>query len=168
MGRPTSSTTSEVFIHAQQTAISTELHLPKVREWLFDVYSILKRAHLENHLYHINNLHQKCTMGEKSNGDIAFLDTLLKRNNGKISVLICGKFPQTDQYLHYTSHHQTSCKHSVASSFFDSAYLIIMNIDDLIKENTLIKQMLKYNLYQEIIISKNFIRITNNHSFSQS
>ena len=43
-----------------------------------------------------------------------------------------------------------------------------MNIDDLIKENTLIKQMLKYNLYQEIIISKNFIRITNNHSFSQS
>ena len=39
-------------------------------------------------------------MGEKSNGDIAFLDTLLKRNNGKLSVLICGKFPQTDQYLH--------------------------------------------------------------------
>ena len=36
-------------------------------------------------------------MGETSNGDIAFLDTLLKRNNGKISVLICGKFPQTDQ-----------------------------------------------------------------------
>ena len=32
MGRPTSSTTAEAFILAQQTAISTELHLPKVWE----------------------------------------------------------------------------------------------------------------------------------------
>ena len=46
---------------------------------IFDVYSILKRTHLENVLHHINNLHQniKFTMEEENNGELAF-DTLLK------------------------------------------------------------------------------------------
>ena len=58
-------------------------------------------------------------MEEESNGELAFLDTLLKRNNGEISVLVYRKPTHTDQYLHYSSHHQTSCKESVASSLFD-------------------------------------------------
>ena len=49
-------------------------------------------------------------MEEESNGELAFLDTLLKRNNGEISVLVYRKLTHTDQYLHYSSHHQTSCK----------------------------------------------------------
>ena len=48
-------------------------------------------------------------MEEESNGELAFLDTLLKRNNGKISVLVYRKPTHTDQYLNYSSHHQTSC-----------------------------------------------------------
>ena len=38
----------------------------------------------------MNNLHKtiKFTMEEKSNGELAFLDTLLKLNNGQISVLV--------------------------------------------------------------------------------
>ena len=46
---------------------------------IFDVYSILKRTHLENFFHHINNLHQniKFTMEEENNGELAF-DTLLK------------------------------------------------------------------------------------------
>ena len=49
-------------------------------------------------------------MEKESNGELAFLDTLLKRNNGEISVLAYKKPTNTDQYLHYSSHHQTSCK----------------------------------------------------------
>ena len=47
----------------------------------------LKRTHLENFFHHINNLIQniKFTMEEESNGELAFLDTLLKQNNGEIS-----------------------------------------------------------------------------------
>ena len=40
-------------------------------------------------------------MEEESNGELAFLDTLLKRNNGEISVLVYRKPTHTDQYLHY-------------------------------------------------------------------
>ena len=74
----------------------------------------------------------------------------------------------TDQYLHYSSHHQTSCKESVVSSLFNSAYSIITNKDYLTKENSRIKQVLKKNECQEDIISKIFRRITNNHVLSRS
>ena len=93
MGGPASSTTAEIYMQAHEsTAISTALHPPKVWErFVDDVYSIVKRTHLENFFHHINNLHQniKFTTEEESNGELAFLDTLLKRNNG-ISVLVYG------------------------------------------------------------------------------
>ena len=107
-------------------------------------------------------------MEEESNGELAFLDTLLKRNNGEISVLVYRKPTHTDQYLHYSSHHLTSCKKSVISSLFNRAYSIITNKDDLHEENARIKQLLKENGCQETIINKIFMRITYNHSFPQS
>ena len=120
----------------ERTAITMALHPPKVCErFADDIYSILKRTHLENFFHHINNLHQnnKFTMGEENNGELAFLDSLLKRNNGEISVLVYRKPAHTDQYLHYSSHHQTSCKESVVSSLFNRTYSIITNKDDLHK-----------------------------------
>ena len=172
MRDPFCSTTAEIYMQAyERTVITAGLHPPKVWEqFVGDVYSILKWTHLENFFHHINNLHQnvKFTMEEESNGELAFLDTLLKRNNGEISVLVYRKPTHTDQYLHYSSHHQTSCKESAVSSLFNRAYSIITNKGDLQKENARIKQVLKENAYQESIISKFFKRITNNHSLPQS
>ena len=79
------------------------------------------RTHLDQNI--------KFTMEEESNGELAFLDTLLKRNNGKISVLVYRKPTHTDQYLTL----QLS---------------IITNKDDLTRENARIKQVLKENRYQ--------------------
>ena len=107
-------------------------------------------------------------MEEESNGELAFFDTLLKRNNGKISIFVYRKPTHTYEYLHYSSHHQTSCKESVVFSLLNRASSIITNNDGLYKENARIKQVLKKNGYQERIISKIFKRITNNHSLSQS
>ena len=76
----------------ERTAINPALH-PLWEQFVGDIYSILKRTHLENVFHHINNLHQniKITMVEESNGALAFLNTLLKRNNGEISVLVYRK-----------------------------------------------------------------------------
>ena len=107
-------------------------------------------------------------MEEESNGELAFFDSLLKLNNGDISVLVYRKPTHTGQYLHFRYHHQTSCKQSVVSSLFNRAYYIITNKDNLHKENARMKQVLKENGYQESIISKIFKRITNNHRWPQS
>ena len=107
-------------------------------------------------------------MEEESNGELVFRGTLLKQNNGEISVLVYRKPAHTEQYLNYSSHHQTSCKESVVSSLFNRAYSIITNKDDFNKENARIKQVLKENGYQESISSKIFRRITNNHSLPLS
>ena len=92
----------------EHTAVSAALHPPKVWErFANDVYSIFKRKYLENSLHHINNLHQiiKFTMEEESIGELAFLDTLLKLDNGRIWVLVYSKPTDIDQYLHHSSHH---------------------------------------------------------------
>ena len=99
-------------------------------------------------------------MEEESNGELAFLDTLLKQNNGEISVLVYRKPIHTDQYLHYRSRHQTNCKESVVSSLFNRAYTIITNKGDLHKEDARIKQVLKENGYQESVINKIFRRVS--------
>ena len=86
--------TETIKLTDKSTAISTALHPPKVWErFVDDVYSIVKHTQLETFFHHINNLHQniKFTMEEESNGELAFLDTLLKRNNGEISVLVYRK-----------------------------------------------------------------------------
>ena len=109
MGGPASSTTVEICIQAyERTAITTPLHPQKVWErFVDDVYSLLKRTQLEHFFHHINNFDQniKFTMKEECNGEPAFLDTLLKRNNGEISVLLFRKPIHPDQYLHYSSQH---------------------------------------------------------------
>ena len=69
------------------------------------VYCNLKHTHLKIFFHHSNNLHQniKFTIWNESNGELAFLDTLLIRNNGKTSVLVDTKPKHTHKYLHYSS-----------------------------------------------------------------
>ena len=156
---PASPTTAEVYMQShEQTA--TLRHCTFQKFWknsLMMLLSILT-------LFHQNI---KFTINQESNGELAFLDSLLKRNNGKISVLVCAKPTHTDQYLSYSSHHHTSFEESVLSFFFNGAYSIITNKDDLNKENTRIKQLLKENGYLERMINKVFKRSTNNHGLYQ-
>ena len=104
IGSPASSTTEDICMQSnERTAISAALHPPKVWErFTFDIYSIFKRMHLQNFFHPINNLHQniKFTIEEEITGELAFFDTLLKLNNGEISVLVYRKPTHTDQYLH--------------------------------------------------------------------
>ena len=84
-------------------------------------------------------------MEKENNRELAFLDSLLRRNNEKISVLLNRKSTDTKQYLHYSSHHQRSCNGSVVSSFFNRVYFISAIKEDVIKESARIKQVLKMN-----------------------
>ena len=98
---------------------------------------------LENFFYHIKNLYQNInvTIEAESNGELALSSTLLKQNNGKICALVYRKPTHSDQYLYYSSHHQTSCKRIVVCSLFSRGYSIIINKDDLNSESSTIKQL---------------------------
>ena len=82
-------------------------------------------------------------MEDVLSGELVFLDTLPKRNDGKIPVLAYRKPTRSDQYLHYKFQCQTVCQKSVVSSLFNRAYSIFTNKDDVFKKNTRIKQVLK-------------------------
>ena len=94
----------------ERTAISTAQHPPKVWENLLMKFILFLNVSTFSFFFqHINNIHQniKFTMEEERSRHF-FLDTLLKRNNGEISVLVYRKPTHTDQHLHYSSQHQTN------------------------------------------------------------
>ena len=70
MGGLASSATVKFYMQAfKQTAISAALHPPKVWErFVDDVYSILKRTHLESFFHHVDNLHQNVSNGGRKKG----------------------------------------------------------------------------------------------------
>ena len=105
-----------------------EILLPSwdnLNDYVLHIFILFSEVHCWKTFFHHNSLHQniKFTMKEEINGELAFLDTLLKRNNGKISVMVYKKPTHTDQYLCYNSHHQTS-KENFVSSLFNKAYSI--------------------------------------------
>ena len=124
---------------------------------------------LERILHHISNLYQNIhfIMEEESNGELAFLNILLKQNNGEISALVWSKPTHTGQYLNYSSHHQTSCKEGVISILLNRAYSTITNKDDLNKK-TLKLSKHERRMVMKKVICKIFKRITNNHNLPES
>ena len=75
MGGTASSTTAEIHMQAHE---ETLINPPKGWEWFVNnVYSIPKRAHLENVFHHVKNFHQNInfTLEEKSNWELAFFNS---------------------------------------------------------------------------------------------
>ena len=103
-------------------------------------------------------------MEEGSNGELAFLKTLL--NNGRYLYWYLGSLRILTNTTALTT---KQVERKMFSSFLcNRAYSIINNKHDLIKENAEIKKVLKDDRYREGTMSKIFKRFTNNHSLSQS
>ena len=129
MGEPASSTTAEIYWQGhEETTISTAQHPPKFGNNLLMTFI----PFLDVCTWKTFPPHQQ---SKSLCQELAFLDILLKHNNGKISVLAHRKPTQTNQYLQYNTNHQTSCQENVVSSFFRRAHSIITRKDDLTTEN---------------------------------
>ena len=108
MGGPTSAIVSEIYMQSLKiTAITTADHLPKVWERdVDDVFSIARKAYLQELLDHINNLHPQThfTKEEEYNSSLPFLDTLVQRNYDKtISLKIYRKPTHPGQRIQTSS-----------------------------------------------------------------
>ena len=108
-------------------------------------------------------------MKKESNVELAFPDTLSKRNMERsLYRQIGSQRILTNSYTTALTIKQVARKVFFFFAFFNRAYSIITNKDDLAKENGSIKQVLKENEYDESVTSNTLKRITNNQSFSQS
>ena len=159
MGGPTSSTVAEIYmISHEQTALTTTTCPPKVWErYVDDVFLIIKKHWLEEFYDHINGLHEqiKFTIEKEKDSNLAFLDTLVHKNEDKsLSVKVYRKPTHTDQYLNFESNHSRSVKESVVSSLFTRARNIVSNSDDLRTENERIIDVLACNGYDTRVINK--------------
>ena len=61
------------------------------------------------------------TIEQECNGKISFLDTLVSRNNGAISVDVYRKPTHTDRFLDFNSHHDKKHKESTAATLLHRA-----------------------------------------------
>ena len=82
-----------------------------------DTFVIQQQSRGQLFLDHINNINPaiKFTVeGNKENGSVPFLDTLVKPEaDNFLSITVYCKPTHTDQYLQWDSHHNLSAKHSV-------------------------------------------------------
>ena len=140
----------------ETTAITTVDHPPKVWErHVDDVFSIVRKAYLQELLDHIYNLHSQTqfTREEESNSTLPFPNTFVQRNYD-ISVKIYGKPTHTNQYLKYTSHNPTSAKQNVITALFDRADNVVSNDKDKIEEKHHILATLRKNRYPKKFIQR--------------
>ena len=82
-----------------------------------DKFVIQKEDHKQNFLEHINSVNPAIRFtveGNKEDGAISFLDTMVKpEDNGTLFITVYRKSTNTDQYLQWNRHHHLSAKYSV-------------------------------------------------------
>lgn len=158
MGGPASSVVAEIYMQFhEKNALSTSQQPPKIwQRYVDDVFAIIKTTNLETFFNHLNSQHPniKFTLEQEKDQKIAFLDTLIVRNNNKIKVQIYRKPTHTDQYLDFNSNHQLAAKESVISSLLSRAEHVVSDPEDKSRELHYITNVLMANNYTQSAISK--------------
>ena len=101
------------------------------------------------------------TIEIENNGQISFLDTLITRKNGAITIGVYQKPTHIDRCLDFNSHHELKHKISTASTLLNLALNLPSTAEGVRKELTHVSNTLKSNGYPSAAISsilkKNFL-----------
>ncbi len=94
------------------------------------------------------------TIETENKGQISFLDTLITRKNGAVTIGVYRKPTHTDRYLDFNSHHELKHKISTASTLLNRALNLPSTAEGVRKELTYVSNALKSNGYPSATISK--------------
>ena len=89
---------------------------------------------------------------ETENGQISFLDTLITRKNGAVTIGVYRKPTHTDRYLDFNSNHELKHKISTASTLLNRALNLPSTAEGSRKELTHVSNALKSNGYPSATI----------------
>ena len=104
----------------EKTALRTATTLRLWLRYVDDTFVIQQEEHKQNFLKHITKVDPAIKFAVENNkqdGDILFLDTIVKPQTDKtLSLNVCRKPVHADQYLQWDSHHHLAAKYSVIST----------------------------------------------------
>lgn len=92
---------------------------PKVfLRYVDDVFCIIQREKIPSFLSHLNSIEASIqfTAEVERDGELPFLDVLVKRDQRRLTFSVYRKSTHTGRYLHYDSVHPTNQKRSVVAS----------------------------------------------------
>ena len=157
MGSPVSAVVDSLYMEfLEELALETAPTTPRVwKRYVDDTFCIFRKGSTEELLHHLNGVRPiiKFTLEQEEDGKIPFLDTLLRREDGRLDVSVCRKPTHTNQYIRFKSHHPTDVKGGEVRCFHNTARGIISMQDNLQKEVDHLARVLKQNAYPA-----NFIR----------
>ena len=93
------------------------------------------------------------TIETENNGQISFLDTLITRKNGAVTISVYRKPTHTDRYLDFNSHRELKHKISTASTLLNRALNLPSTAERVRKGLTHVSNALKSNGYPSATIS---------------
>ena len=140
MGSPISPIVANLFMeNFESRALQSSPNPPLLwKRFVDDTFVILKRAHKEEFLTHINSVDsniQFTTEEPGPDGSLPFLDILISPDEeGRLKTSVYRKPTHMDQYLQWDSHHPISSKYSVVGTLFHRAKTISSNQDSLKQE----------------------------------
>ena len=125
MGSPVSPVVANLCMEIiEESAISASATPPKVwKRYVDDSFVIIKKNSVSTFHDTLNSIDPKIsfTIETENNGQISFLDTLLSRKDGVVTIDVYRKSTHTDRYLDFYSHHEKKHKISTASTLLNRA-----------------------------------------------
>ena len=157
MGSPVSPVVANLCMEViEDSALSISTVPPKIwKRYVDDSFVIIKKDSVSAFHDILNSIDPKIsfTIETENNGQIAFLDTLVTRKNGVITIDVYRKPTHTDRYLDYTSHHEKKHKISTAATLLNRASNLPSTTDGKAKEIKHVRDALKANGYPPPVIS---------------
>ena len=156
MGSPVSPIVANIYMEMFEDLALQRTQVPRIwKRYVDDTFCVMEEQNTSVFLDHLNSLRPTIlfTMELEKDGSLPFLDTLLtRRTDGGLDVSVYRKPTHTDRYLHYSSHHPSYVKRSVASSLFHRARTIASG-ENVGREERHLDLVLRNNGYPDHVIS---------------
>ncbi|XP_020618403.1 uncharacterized protein LOC110056291 [Orbicella faveolata] len=145
MGSPVSPVVANLCMEIiEEAAITASSTRPKIwKRYIDDSFVTIKKHSVASFHDTLNSIDPK----------IPFLDTLVSRNNGVITIDVYRKSTHTDQYLDFYSHHEMKHKLSTATTLLNCASNLPSTPEGKAKELIHVTDALKSNSYPLSVIS---------------
>ena len=154
--------------HFEREALQSASNPPRYwYRFVDDTRVIQQSAHKQGFLEHINSIDPaiKFTVeGSQGNGGIPFLDTLVTPEaDNSLSITVCCKPTQTDQYLQWDSQHNLSTKYSVIGTLTHRTKTVCTKPQLLQKELSHLREALVKCKYPPLAIKRVQSKLINNN-----